>query len=120
MTASLLDVRGLRKYFPIAKGIFSRVTGHVRAVDDVSFTVQEGETLAQIAARVYGNPEFRIGDRPVGPGHPCYVIAEAGSNHNRDLATARKGDAPGAAVAESPRASHPSCVLLTPGVPDSM
>jgi sialic acid synthase SpsE len=41
-----------------------------------------------VSARVYGNPEFRIGDRPVGPDHPCYVIAEAGSNHNRDLATA--------------------------------
>jgi sialic acid synthase SpsE len=41
-----------------------------------------------VSARVYGNPEFRIGDRPVGPDQPCYVIAEAGSNHNRDLATA--------------------------------
>jgi sialic acid synthase SpsE len=30
----------------------------------------------------------RIGDRLVGPGEPCYVIAEAGSNHNRDLDTA--------------------------------
>ena len=28
--------------------------------------------------------------RPVGPGHPCYVIAEAGANHNRDLDIARK------------------------------
>ena len=33
--------------------------------------------------------EFHIGRRPVGPGHPTYVIAEAGANHNRDLATAR-------------------------------
>ena len=41
-----------------------------------------------MTARIYGNPEFHIGDRAVGPGHPCYVIAEAGSNHNRDLATA--------------------------------
>jgi sialic acid synthase SpsE len=41
-----------------------------------------------VTARIYGNPEFHIGDRAVGPGHPCYVIAEAGSNHNRDLATA--------------------------------
>ena len=31
-----------------------------------------------------------VSGRPVGPGHPCYVIAEAGSNHNRDLGTARK------------------------------
>ncbi|MEJ0016974.1 MAG: ABC transporter ATP-binding protein [Acetobacteraceae bacterium] len=48
MTAPLLDVRGLRKFFPIAKGTFSRVVGHVRAVDDVSFTVQEGETLGLV------------------------------------------------------------------------
>jgi N,N'-diacetyllegionaminate synthase len=33
--------------------------------------------------------EFAIGGRLVGPGHPTYVIAEAGANHNRDLATAR-------------------------------
>ena len=38
-----------------------------------------------MSAHRYGNTEFRIGERPVGPGHPCYVIAEAGSNHNRDL-----------------------------------
>src|ERR1700733_4003468 len=48
MTAPLLDVRGLRKYFPIAKGLLRRVTGQVRAVDDVSFTVQEGEALGLV------------------------------------------------------------------------
>jgi sialic acid synthase SpsE len=32
---------------------------------------------------------FEIGGRPVGGGSPCYVIAEAGSNHNRDLGLAR-------------------------------
>jgi peptide/nickel transport system ATP-binding protein len=44
----LLDVRGLRKFFPIARGVFRRVVGNVRAVDDVSFTVQEGETLGLV------------------------------------------------------------------------
>lgn len=33
---------------------------------------------------------FEIGGRPVGEGHPAYVIAEAGANHNRDLAVARE------------------------------
>lgn len=33
---------------------------------------------------------MRIGTRDIGDGHPCYVIAEAGSNHNRDLDVARK------------------------------
>ncbi len=41
-----------------------------------------------VSAHTYGNPEFQIAARAVGPGHPCYVIAEAGSNHNRDLDTA--------------------------------
>jgi sialic acid synthase SpsE len=41
-----------------------------------------------VSARVYGSTEFLIGARPVGPSHPCYVIAEAGANHNRDLPTA--------------------------------
>lgn len=34
--------------------------------------------------------EFAIGGRAVGPGHPTYVIAEAGANHNRDLDVARR------------------------------
>jgi sialic acid synthase SpsE len=33
---------------------------------------------------------FEIGGRPVGPGRPCYIVAEAGSNHNRDLGIARQ------------------------------
>jgi oligopeptide/dipeptide ABC transporter ATP-binding protein len=44
----LLDVRNLAKYFPIRTGILQRVTGHVRAVDDVSFTLNAGETLALV------------------------------------------------------------------------
>ena len=35
-------------------------------------------------------PVIQLGGRPVGEGHPCYVIAEAGANHNRDLDTARR------------------------------
>jgi sialic acid synthase SpsE len=34
--------------------------------------------------------EFRIGEHPVGSGHPAYVIAEAGANHNRSLETAKR------------------------------
>ena len=43
-----------------------------------------------MSARRYGLPTIRIGERSVGPGYPAYVIAEAGSNHNRDLATAKQ------------------------------
>jgi peptide/nickel transport system ATP-binding protein len=44
----LLEVRHLRKFFPIQKGLTRRVVGHVRAVDDVSFAVHEGETLGLV------------------------------------------------------------------------
>lgn len=45
MSKVLLKVDNLKKYFPIRTGMFARVTGHVKAVDDVSFEVYEGETL---------------------------------------------------------------------------
>jgi peptide/nickel transport system ATP-binding protein len=44
----LLDVKHLKKYFPIRKGFFRRVVGHVRAVDDVNFYIREGETLGLV------------------------------------------------------------------------
>ncbi len=44
----LLDVRGLKKYFPIQKGLMRRVVGYVKAVDDISFFVREGETLGLV------------------------------------------------------------------------
>ncbi|MEW5957620.1 MAG: dipeptide ABC transporter ATP-binding protein [Chloroflexota bacterium] len=44
----LLDVKNLKKYFPIKKGFFKKVVGHVRAVDDVNFYINEGETLGLV------------------------------------------------------------------------
>ena len=41
----LLRVAGLVKHFPVRKGVFSRVSGAVRAVDGVDFTLAAGETL---------------------------------------------------------------------------
>ena len=44
----LLEVAGLKKYFPIRGGLFGRVKGNVKAVDDVSFHVDDGETLGLV------------------------------------------------------------------------
>jgi oligopeptide/dipeptide ABC transporter ATP-binding protein len=46
--APLLEVRELRKHFPIRGGLFRRVTGYVRAVDGVSFTISAGRTLGLV------------------------------------------------------------------------
>ncbi len=48
MNEHLLEVRGLKKYFPISSGIFGRSTESVRAVDDVSFTLKRGRTLGLV------------------------------------------------------------------------
>lgn len=44
----ILEVANLKTYFPIQKGILRRTAGYVKAVDDVSFTVHEGETLGLV------------------------------------------------------------------------
>ncbi|MDP4237555.1 MAG: ATP-binding cassette domain-containing protein, partial [Bacteroidota bacterium] len=48
MSDILLEVNGLKKYFPIKKGVFSKTVGNVKAVDDVSFTIKRGETLGLV------------------------------------------------------------------------
>ena len=45
---ALLEVQNLRKYFPVKQGILSRTLGFVRAVDRVSFTIDQGETLGLV------------------------------------------------------------------------
>ena len=47
-SSNILEVNNLVKYFPIQKGFLKRHVGDVRAVDDVSFTIETGETLALV------------------------------------------------------------------------
>ena len=42
----LLKVEGLKQYFPIKGGMLGRTVNHVKAVDDITFTVYEGETVS--------------------------------------------------------------------------
>jgi peptide/nickel transport system ATP-binding protein len=46
--AGLLEVQDLKKYFPIHRGLFKKTIGQVRAVDGVSFSIRERETLALV------------------------------------------------------------------------
>jgi len=44
----LLEVKNLQKFFPIRKGFFKKIVGQIRAVDDVDFYINEGETLGLV------------------------------------------------------------------------
>jgi oligopeptide/dipeptide ABC transporter ATP-binding protein len=48
MTQPLLEIRNLKKYFPVRRGVLQRVVGHVKAVDDISFSIPPGETLGLV------------------------------------------------------------------------
>ena len=48
MGDGLLQVEGLKTYFPIRKGLLRRTVGHVKAVDGVSFAVEPGRTLGLV------------------------------------------------------------------------
>jgi peptide/nickel transport system ATP-binding protein len=48
MSTPILEVRNLKKHFAISGGLLGTVTGHVHAVDGVSFSIRKGETLALV------------------------------------------------------------------------
>ena len=45
---NILEVKNLKKYFPIKSGVFQKVVGNIRAVDDVSFEINKGETFSLV------------------------------------------------------------------------
>ncbi len=64
----LLEVRNLKKYFPVTKGIFHRVVNSLKAVDNVSFNIKSGETLGLVGESGCGKTTLsRIILRLAGP-----------------------------------------------------
>src|SRR5512147_2818549 len=45
---TLLDIKNLKMYFPVTKGLLKKVVANVKAVDDVSFSIRKGETLGLV------------------------------------------------------------------------
>lgn len=46
--STILEVRNLKKHYPIRKGFFSKQVGAVKAVDGITLSVEQGETLAVV------------------------------------------------------------------------
>ncbi|MFW6036034.1 MAG: ABC transporter ATP-binding protein [Halothermotrichaceae bacterium] len=44
----LLEIKNLKKYFPVKKGLFRKIVGYNKAVDDISFIIKKGETLGLV------------------------------------------------------------------------
>ncbi|MDU7808181.1 MAG: peptide ABC transporter substrate-binding protein, partial [Serratia marcescens] len=47
-TEPLVEVKGLKKYFPLRDGLFGRTTGQLKAVDDVSFSIRKGRIFGLV------------------------------------------------------------------------
>jgi peptide/nickel transport system ATP-binding protein len=88
----LLDVRDLKMHFPIHRGFLSRVVGHVRAVDGVSFAVRRGETLSLVGESGCGKTTLgrcivRIYDPMAGE-----VLYTSASGRTVDIARLQTGE----------------------------
>ena len=83
----LVRVEHLKTYFPIKSGLLQRTTGYVKAVDDVSFTIGEGETLGLVG-------ESGCGKTTVGRTMLRLIPATAGSVYykDRDILRASAGE----------------------------
>ncbi|MFC5591528.1 ABC transporter ATP-binding protein [Sporosarcina soli] len=58
MSNNILEINGLKKYFPINKGFFKKKVGDVKAVDDISLVLERGTTLAIVGESGSGKTTF--------------------------------------------------------------
>lgn len=93
MPEVLIDVQNLKKYFPIKKGVFSKTIGYVKAVDDVSFKINRGETLGLVGESGCGKTTIgRSILRLIEPtaGKVYFEGEDVTAMNSRDLKTVRK------------------------------
>jgi peptide/nickel transport system ATP-binding protein len=70
-TENVLEVRNLKKYFPIKAGMLGRVVGNVRAVDGISFSIKRGTTMGLVGESgcgktTVGKTVLRLNDKTEG------------------------------------------------------
>ena len=88
---AVLEVRGLRKHFPIRKGLLRRVVGQVKAVDGVDLTIRRGETLSLVGESGCGKTTVsRCILRALSPSEGSIRFTVAGRTHELAGMTRRR------------------------------
>lgn len=84
---NIVEIKNLKKYFPITSGIFQRVIGHIKAVDDVSFVIPRGKTVGLVGESGCGKTTIsKCILRAVDPSSgEIYLNTEDGSNNVADM-----------------------------------
>ena len=68
---TLIEIKNISKHFPVKNGVWNKTSGYVRAVDNISFSVDEGETLGL------------VGESGCGKNHPWKMYCEGNKSHLR-------------------------------------